>query len=445
MKFRSILLFLFLYSFSYAQEISVGKQVLNRFEQPNKIKWIKHFKGRIDDLNDIALTLGYDGSQYIGQMRYLRSQDTFWWEGEFKDGMIQLEEYKASEEPCGYIYGQLKEDQFIAEWSNYNNSSSAQMILQEVDVPAEMPTYCGDNKWIATFAGNYMSREIALILQNDLNDLIHGTIYMGIEGQTFQLRGSVTNTNGRFQVSMTDDLGHMRGYLIGQYEDQDRLYLQWQGPSHETVTLRLNRKHAIQVGCRAYADFSSSYDILYPKTTSSAYNRWINRTVDDWTRSCRQYALQVQQKNPAKKVSLRSSLRANAWCDLEQYSKEIISGYMIFSNTWSVDMEAKAFNFDIKANKWITLDDVFQEGVNVKQLIREQLNKQMEQHAFYSDPDFRAWITKQSFKQFTLRKEGIAFSTPYSSVYGRQQVTLSYRILKPYLKPGVWNDLEAEG
>ena len=59
---------------AFAQTALPQHAVIQLFEKPHKVQWVKHYKGRIDDLNDIALSLAYDGKQCKGQLTYLRSK-----------------------------------------------------------------------------------------------------------------------------------------------------------------------------------------------------------------------------------------------------------------------------------------------------------------------------------------------------------------------------------
>ena len=60
--------------------------------------------------------------------------------------------------------------------------------------------------------------------------------------------------------------------------------------------------------------------------------------------------------------------------------------------------------------------------------------KEIKDHQLYADSDFKQWVKKSDFSYFTIRKDGICFSTKYSMLYGRQSVIIPFQQLQPFLK-----------
>ena len=72
-KLQTIFLILLSPIFCHAQKIDAKDYVKSLFENQAEIQWVKHYKGRIDDLNDVAITLGFDGTDCKGRLTCLLS------------------------------------------------------------------------------------------------------------------------------------------------------------------------------------------------------------------------------------------------------------------------------------------------------------------------------------------------------------------------------------
>ena len=193
-------------------------------------------------------------------------------------------------------------------------------------------------------------------------------------------------------------------------------------------------KAGLMIGCVEYADYMTGYDITFPKTTNAAFNQRMNEQTDDWIKACRNRSNKIKKQNSSVKPQLRNSERGYAWCEVDFFNKNLISGFMTFSNTWTPGQKLIAYTYNFQNNSSIHLDDVFENDKDYDKFIKNYIKKEIKNHSLIKDADFKKWIKKSEFPFFTIRNDGICFSTKFSPLYGRQSVTIPYRQLQPFMK-----------
>jgi hypothetical protein len=142
----------------------------------------------------------------------------------------------------------------------------------------------------------------------------------------------------------------------------------------------------------------------------------------------------VRSVGTTTKPEMRSSIRAYAWCDVDFYDRNFISGFMTFENTWTKGLDGRSFNFDLKKGEEISLKDLFKAGFDITTFVAKYINEEIDHHELYQDYEFRKWVSKQGFPYFLIYKDGLAFCTPFDSVYGIQRIKIPYEKLKPFFK-----------
>lgn len=432
---KSCLLFFFIAMFFSlsAQQTVRERYVYTLFDKPGKVKWVKHFKGRMDDFNDIAVTLAYDGKNCRGQLVYLRSREQFRLEGTLKNDYLKLQEIDNEEAVSGFLVGLMQDESIQATWSNHNYSVGSQVVLKKQNNDSDFPTHCGDNKWMARYKGKLLNDEMALTLIKDSEFELRGTAFFKKENATYFVVGEIDEKNN-FDLAVFDEHDVPKGKIQGTITEPENFRASFIKTNDRKIFTNFKKVERYNIGCLAYADYLSSYDILYPKTKNQAFNDWLEKMSRDWVNECKAYAKEVHQSNSAMAPPLRSALRANAWYDLEYASDKIFSGILIFSNTWTVGMEGKNINFDLEKGKEIKFEDIFKNDFDYKRYVKNYLNSLTHQYEKYNDFKYRKWLAKQEFPYFNILPEGISFSTDYSMIYGRQQVTIPYSDLRAFLK-----------
>jgi len=432
-KYYISLLVFFLGTALLAQQTEREKDIYQMFDNPSKVQWIKHYKGRIDDLNDISVSLAYDGSKCKGRMQYLRSKAEFLLDGTMDGTEVKLLEIDDNQEVSGFLRGDMRSGEVNARWMNFDGSIEGRVRLEQTKKEAKFPSHCGDNKWIRYYQGKYFKQKVEVIVQKDNADMTHGLIYFEKEEKSFELQFK-QKEDDLLVFDIKDEFGKNKGTIKGAFQIDDHVAAYYVSENGEKGYAHFTIRNVLPVGCIEYADYMTSYDITYPRTKHANFNKWMKGLTDDWVSSCKDYARKVRGINKSKKPPLRAAVRAFAWCDVELYSDQLISGYINFTNTWSERQRGKTFAYDLGTGKEITLMNIFNDDFDYKKFIRTYINNEISKHPLYRDYDYRKWVANQDFSFFTIRKEGLSFATQYSMIYGQQQVTIPFWKLKPYLR-----------
>lgn len=431
-----ILLLLFLSSHCLLVEASIDQSKPQPpFEKTDRAKWMRSYLGRIDDVNDIGITLTCDGKKCKGELIYLRSKQTFKLSGNIDDGnVIILKEINESDEVSGFINAFIRGNQMVGEWSNYDNSIGSAIALKEVETIPAFPSFCGDNKWINIYSGVIVPYQVELLLQKDTDNTLRGTTYIQREDKNYQTEG-ILEFDQSFKLVLKDEYGQVKGSFSGSLIDgalTDVKYIPKGGKSKPT-TFQL--RESLSVGCDEFADYTSSYDITYPQTKKVNFDRWIEGLVDGWVEDCRDYMREVRKLNPRNTPDIRSIIRASSWSDVNYFDDQLISGIMTFTNTWSLKPECKAFNFDIAQGKEILERDLFRDVSDYQKFTERYIRQAIRHHKLYrTDAGFKKWMDSNPFEHFVIKKEGISYCTNFNTLYGQQQVTIAYKQLAPYFK-----------
>ncbi len=438
-RLLSIIAILFFVNQALAQVTTREKAVYRLFEKPEKITWIKHYKGRLDGFNDVAVTLAYDGRKCKGQMVYLRSNAKFTLFGEISENEITLQEVDKKNAISGYIYASISEDALEGEWNNFDNTIGSTLRLKQVADEIKFPGHCGDNKWVNHYKGAIQREGMELILQKMSSTEVLGIAYWTHKKESYNVVGEQDRT-GKLKLALLDNNKKEIAQIEGVIKNQQLSSVIYKD-NETTAFTSFHLEESLPVGCIEYADYVASYDITYPKTKNAMFNFWIDNLAMDWVNDCKQFVQNDRRLKEPITPALRSTVRAFGWCDVQLMSDRLISGTMNYSTTWSDAKDARAFNFDLYTGRELALNDVFENDFNHNRMLKSIINKKINKHRLYKDSEFRTWLAEEDFTFFTIRKDGINFSTKFNMIYGRQNITIPYNKLKPYLKKytAVWD------
>lgn len=415
---------------------SMEEQVRAMFDNPSEVQWIEHYKGRLSDINDVAITLGYDGRTCYGKMWYLRSKTSFKLEGQIiGDTTLKLIEYDSLGLATGRVEGTIKEyDGIVGNWFTLDRTLGEDMELLPTTGEPRYPGYCGDNKWVHKYLGMIGNDEVEMILRRANNGYVKGTVYYKMENKTYLAEGDIVNNGRLIQLEIKDVNWKVKATITAKVDfSSDRISGKVMIYGEEkTCDLPLTEK--LSVACVEYADFLTKTEITYPKTKNQDFNEHIQYQINDWLALSRAYTAEYKSKLSLLTASQRSSLRSYCWYEVDCFSNRLISGKIIQTNTWNDKYEGFAFNYDLLENKEITLETLFNEGFDYQRFIKQHIDNDVRRRPFYNDGYYSVWITTQKFEYFTFRKEGMVLSTSFNGIYGEQQVIIPYDVLMPHLR-----------
>lgn len=402
------------------------------FEKPSDIKWVRYFSGRLDDVSGVTISLGSDGAKCRGYLSYAQSRARFRLDGAMSNDKIQLTEYDTRNQRTGLITGKLNGKRIEADWLSRDSTLGLNLQAEEVAVGQVLAAgHCGDNKWANRYIGRYNNARADFVLSRLHNGALYGYLWIEADGKTYPLRGNIDD-DGNYEINARQPGGEIPAAIIkGSLKVPQATDMQWVG-SGERRSLKFTLRDNLLIGCYESADYTTSYDALYPRTRCDACNAALDKKVQDWVTRCKSaFAAQKRDATPPN----RNALRASAWADVVFWTDDLFCGYLIFTNSWDERTEGLSFNFNLKTGKEILLEDLFIKSFNFKKWMDDYSRKESPKMAkFAADPQFREWLAKDGFPLFAIRREGLEMSTLFHPVYGQQRLLVPYTVLKPYMR-----------
>lgn len=405
--------------------------ILNLFEKPSDIKWVRYFRGRMDDAAVLDIALGFDGRSCRGYMTYTNSKTRFKLLGTLDTAGFFFEERDKSGSLTGLLRGSLSNRRIEAEWMNAGNTIGGRLEAEELMPGQQSPTLnCSDNKWSSRYITRYNGARCDMVLVRSHNGALDGFLWVESDGRTYRLKGDL-KPNGDYEMEALGAGDRLAALLSGKLKPGQNTECNWVG-SGERRSFKFVLKDHFLLGCYEYADYATSYDVLYPRTPCPHCNTQLDERVNQWIERCQQ---QMKQKLPQQTAANRSSQRASAWPEIACWTDNVFAGYITFADTWTEQAQGISFNFDLKTNKEFVLDDLFNKGFNAQKHLSDWANKEMPKlPGFATDPKYREWLTKEGFPLFVLRRGGLEISTLFHPQYGRQTLLVPYAGLKQYMK-----------
>lgn len=415
---------------------SMEDEVRAMFDNASEVQWIEHYKGRLSDINDVAMTLGYDGRTCKGKLWYLRSKTSFKVEGQIiGDTMLKLIEYDSLGLATGRVEGTIEEyDGISGSWFTLDRTLGETMELLPTTREPRYPGYCGDNKWVHKYQGTIGSDDVEMILRRANNGYVKGTVYYKNENKTYLAEGEIIKNGRAIQLEIKDLNWNVKAEITGKVDfSSDRISGKVMVQNEEKLC-DLPLTETMSVGCIEYADFLTKTEITYPKTQNQNFNDHIRNEIQDWLALSRAYTAEYSSNLSLLTASQRSSLRSYCWYEIDGFSNRLVSGKIIQTNTWDEEYQGFSFNYDLVANKEITLENLFKEDFDYSNFLNRFVDNEVRKRPFYGDGYYEVWVTTQKFNYFTFRKEGLLLSTSFNGIYGEQQVIVPYEVLIPHLR-----------
>lgn len=404
--------------------------ILRLFEKPTDIKWVKNFKGRLDDATVVDITLGFDGRNCRGYLTYVQSRSRFNLTGVLDTGGFNLEERDLGREITGRLVGTYRNRRLEAEWINTDNTIGSRLEAEEVSPGQSLTLNCSDNKWSSRYITRFNGARCDMILVRSHNGALDGFLWVESDGRTYRLKG-VLKSDGSYEMEVLGSGDRLAALLSGNIKPGQNTESNWVG-SGERRTFKFLLKDHFLLGCYEYADYATSYDVLYPRTPCPHCNSSLDALVNQWVEKCK---TAFSEKKVEIVPANRARQRASAWPEIACWTDNLFTGYVTFSDTWTSQAQGLSFNYDLRTNKEITLEDLFNKGFDAKKFLTDWANREMPKlQSFAADPKYREWMSKEGFPLFALRREGLEISTLFHPQYGRQILLVPYSGIKTYLR-----------
>ena len=380
-----------------------------------------YFKGRMDDLNDIAIVIKKDSVLSVATITILRSGVMTSFEGTFQKNKFLFKEKNNAAKST--FLGKLKEGELDGQWI-FENQNSSRIIARKTNKIWTIPSNCADNKWLKTFRGALNYSEAILTIQKLAENKISGSLYLEKENRTYRISGDIDLE--KMNLTIKDNIGNTIGRLDGSFNMHNNLKFKfWNEKQNESYAVFEQTRH-FQYGCIEFVDKNISYDATYPKLQHEKFNIWLENNIQNWLIDTRKRLLEI-------KSGSNNTQSAQSWCEINTISDGFISGIITNYDSESNNYQTNSINYTFKKSKSILLKDIFLNEPKANSEIMEIIQKGLKSQIYQEDKELKEWVSKENFENFVFQKEGILFLTNFNPIYNRISYLVPYNTLEDKL------------
>lgn len=440
------IVFLFLSTLVIGQKVNVPKlplheeeafqemrqQVVNLFSPEAQI-WIKTYQGTLNNIHEMQLILGFNGSVCRGMYFYPSSGIGFMLEGQETSTGLELMEVDQDENISAYIV--LKNDEGILQgsWNHVEQDISISINLQEVKQLTEVISPCAENSWQRIYKGTLDDSKLSVNLQKESN-VQALEVLLEIDGIPFRFNADCRTPECYNFIFDFSELSSLYNSLAFVLQDREVLNI---SAAHKDGTLSqvaLNLDQEMEFECLNFVDYTTRFDLIYPILRNKAFDTWIDYRVNDWKNRINGEIKNLKIENPGEVPTDRFIFEAIGWVDIVYFSDKIVSGTLTFQKNWSSESERISFNYVINKKKHLSVSDLFDSKFDYDDYFTKFVKDQKENYVPFKEPILKNWIADQDFSHLNLTDEGIVLSTDFHTVFGSQKIVLPYTDVEKHLK-----------
>ncbi len=428
----AVLFVLYFAGYTYGQP-ATADEVKALFDEDVNLWWVRYYKGMMNDLHDLTIILGSDGKTYQGYATYLRSNTRFELYGDADGSQLKLYEVDTLGKVSGVIKGTITPGEIDANWQNHTNKIGGTMSLRRSEPQDTELTPCDKGKWVKVYEGLLYEKKVVLIVEHPKPKQYECSFYTEKEAQTFTGFARSKIDNEPLDFKLEDQNLKTPGILTCNNMGTDNISCTYYTDFNAyPFSMKLQRKAGIH--CLEYTDYSRTISVFYPQLEGEKkLNGLIFEQYNLWLRDARKTARTIRDSIGLVSPDDRSVLRTYGWYDIEHFDDEKISMRFTFTNTWD-NYQTYTLNYDLKNDKEIQLSDILLSNTTYQEYVRAYIAEELKKRPFYKDDLFKEWLKKNPFRYFTLRENGVNFSTKFNTLFGTQSVTVPFDKLEPYLK-----------
>ena len=391
----------------------------------------QHFRGRVDGYGEVLLSIACRTGTCTGTVTHLSSETTLPLDGtRTDDGAYRLRELTGDGRPSGYLSGTQRGSTLRLTWTDPAGERAADYHLTRVTKPDRAPGDCSrDTAW-----WSYRDATQYLLLHRQPDRRWSGHFYR--PEASYTVRGTTADTSSTpLSLVLVDAQGTRAGLLrLPQAPGEGALRGECLLANGTRTPLVLEPMGTLGAHCEAFADFYTRYELFYPVSPTGGFTAHLARLTDSWLRECRRRATVVAARQ-SPSADQRATERAYAQTDLVYADEKLFSGLLTFASSQRAGSHTVAFNYDVQRDRPLDLYDLIRADHGFEDYLANRVRRYFRDHELArTDPGFRDWIESNSFAHWTVRPDGLAFHTDFSTLYGRHHLLLSYKKLKPYLR-----------
>ena len=415
MRILKTILLAFLPFMLTAQQ-SLVEEVRSLFDESVELEWVNSFSGYINDIIKVEATLGFDGRNCKGIFYYPSSGFSTEVTGTATGNRFLMNEVNEEGLITGKITGEIDQQNIKARWSNYNNSIGCRYRLTN---DSETKVNIDESKWVRWYIGQVSNEILHLILHKKSETEITGSCYNETGSRSYQVTGQLNK-----------DKTLALQFLLGENEMASFTGKMPKGKAikgsvtgigllNESMVFYLDNK--LNYEEKGFQSFNTTYEIMLPINGNKDFDDYVKKSSEDWVNECITKSHEKTYKeSEIPKPEERLINRAYIYPDIRYVADNLVSGHLIFVNTWTNKTKTKPLNFDLKNDIELSLDQIFTKDL----AFRDSLTTYMKS---IGRPGF-------NYVYFNITPEGLRLYDDFEPFQGRNDFIVPYAVIKPWAR-----------
>ncbi len=405
-----------------AQNVLLQKEVTSLLHGTNTQKLILY--GYFDNKFEVQLYLIHDNKDWAGVCYYPSSDTKINLEGGMIDDKLILNESDSLQDNIGMWKIDINEPEITAKWMNPSGRLHFDMILK----PIANKKIAKELLSVDTYEGEIINNNYNIIIYN-IDRNIKKAVILNLNKAKY-LTNVVKCKNKNctdFNIIINGDKKIRR--LECHQEENNILKINIYNQFITKFTAKLKKISSFENRAISFINKAYRYYISFPllKSKSIHFDKEMRVLAET-------YKMELDKLEKSKlDLENRLQLSANAWFDVDFISNNVISGTIISQKSYEDEIKTTSIIIKIKNGKYIDVKKQFKSDFNYGFFINQFLKNEI--NTMYKDKTISKWyhLKPNDFKNITICKAGIVYSTKFNSIIGTIKVIIPYGDIKDKL------------
>jgi hypothetical protein len=400
----------------------------HHFEKDTKLLWIRMYQLRLDDVQDLLMVVGFDGTFCNGWLEYPNTGQKATIKGSLQGQEMMLVELDQNLKPVATFEGTMGHKKLTGQRIDKDRKSAqkldGQLVIQTQAAEAKLP--CSENKWYLKYSLKWSNTDAVLTLARMQAGMVLGNLFVPGQSSYYTIKGKFLSDD-KFVAHMTAMPERQYfGTIKGSLTQLNKLSLTVEQTEKPKMYVHCSLEEQLILACEQQWIGTTSIDAVYPQTKNENLNKLFDERMKSWI-----------QKIGVLSKQHTDMQTASSWTELTCWQDDFICAVTTFHTSWDTTWNNSVLMYNLKKKKEVQLSDLLQERFDYKTWFHAQSLKHLPGvEAYNRDKQYAAWIDAYGFPVIYLNQSGLVLSTLFHPVYGTNEILITWANLKPYIRPG---------
>jgi hypothetical protein len=402
--------------------------LVHHFEKDTKLQWTRVYQLRLDEVQDLRMVIGFDGTYCNGWLEYPNTGQKATIKGSLQGQEMLLVELDHNLKPVATFEGTMEPKKLTGQRIGNQRKTAqkldGQLVSQTQAAEAKLP--CSDNKWYLKYNLKWANSDAVLTLARMQAGMVLGNLFVPRQTSYYTIKGKFLGGD-KFVAHMTLMPERLYfGTIKGTLTQLSKLSLTVDQSGKPKAYVHCSLEEQLNLACEQQWIGTTSIDAVYPQTKNENLNKLLDERMKSW----------IQQIGELSKQ--RTDVQtASSWTELTCWQDDFICAVTTYHTSWDTTWHSSVVMYNLKKKKEVQLSDLLQERFDYKTWFQAQELKHLPGvEAYNRDKQYATWIDDYGYPVVYFNQSGLVLSTLFHPVYGTNEILITWANLKPYLRQG---------